>query len=119
MKNKYYLLAAILFMGFTACVQKAYKRVVVVELTVKGKKDIQSVGVRGNGKPLSWDNDYPLEPIVKDSLYRATITTITGYKFAECKFTVNGEFELNNKPDRRVEFSEGDTTFFKAVFNEQ
>jgi len=41
MKNKYYLLAAILFMGFTACVQKAYKRVVVVELTVKGKKDIQ------------------------------------------------------------------------------
>ncbi|MBX9735136.1 MAG: hypothetical protein K2X37_13860 [Chitinophagaceae bacterium] len=119
MKNKYYLLAITLFIAFNACVQKTYKRIVVVELIVKGKKDIQTVGIRGNGKPLSWDTDLPLAPVVKDSLYRTTITAVTGYKFAECKFTVNGEFELNNKPDRRVEFNEGDTTFFKAVFNEQ
>ncbi len=119
MKNKYYLLTVLLLIGLQACVQKTYKRVVVVELLVKGKKDIQTVGVRGNGKPLSWDTDFPLTPVVKDSLYRTTITAFTGYKFAECKFTVNGEFELNNKPDRRVEFSQGDTTFFKAVFNEQ
>ena len=108
-----------LLIGFNACVQKTYKRVVVVELTVKGKKDVQTVGIRGNGKPLRWDTDFPLETVVKDSLYRATISINTGYKFAACKFAVNGETELNDKPDRRVAFGQGDTTFFNAVFNEQ
>ncbi|MDZ7935758.1 MAG: hypothetical protein U5M51_12520 [Emticicia sp.] len=59
-------------------------------------------GVAGEGKPLSWQSDLPLKEIVKDSLYSTTLTVETGYLFSEVKFTVNGEFELQDKDNRRV-----------------
>jgi hypothetical protein len=111
------VLISLLLLSLTACVQKAYKKTAVVTLKINGIKDIKTVGIRGNGNPLSWEKDYEMTPIVKDSLYTATITAVTGYKFAEIKFTVNGEFELLDKPNRRVEFAKGDTTFYNAVFN--
>jgi hypothetical protein len=100
-----------------SCVQKSYRQTVVVRLSVPGVKDVKTVGIRGNGKPLSWDHDLEMTPIVKDSLYTATVTTVTGYKFAEIKFTVNGEFELADQPNRRIMFSGKDTTFVNAVYN--
>jgi hypothetical protein len=116
---KYYtlLFISMFLLSVSACVQKAYKKTVVVTLTIHNSKNIKTVGIRGNGNPLSWDKDYEMTPIVKDSIYTSTITAVTGYKFAEIKFTVNGEFELQDKPNRRVEFAKGDTTFYNAVFN--
>lgn len=116
---KYILLPlAILFLYVTnGCVQKAYKKTAVITLTVPGMKDIQTVGIRGNGKPLSWDYDLELQPVIKDSVYTATVTTVTGYRFAEIKFTVNGEFELKDQPNRRLIFNDGDTTYYAAAFN--
>ncbi len=86
-------------------------------LTVPNKTSIQTVGVRGNGKPLSWDEDLEMKAVVKDSLYTATVTAVTGYKFSEVKFTVNGEFELKDQPNRRIVFSDKDTTYYNAQFN--
>lgn len=104
----------------SSCVQKSYKRIVVVTLDVSKVKEVQSVGIRGNGKPLSWENDYPMQKIVKDSLYKAIITTDTGYLFAEYKCTVNGNFELQNKPNRRIVFdSTKDTTYINLVFDKE
>jgi hypothetical protein len=100
-----------------ACVQPAYEKTVVITLKVNGIKDIQTVGVRGEGAPLSWDEDIYLQPVVKDSLYTLTATARTGYTFTEIKFTVNGQFELEGKPNRRQEFAEGDTTFYNATYN--
>jgi hypothetical protein len=116
---KYLLLSATILLCWISngCVQKAYRKTVVVTVTVKTIKDIKSVGIRGNGKPLSWDNDFIMEPVIKDSLYRAVVSTVTGYKFAEVKFTVNGQFELNEQPNRRIELSEKDTTYYNAVFD--
>lgn len=116
---KYFLslFAIPIFYILNGCVQKTYKKTVVFTLTVQNVKDIKSVGIRGNGKPLSWDNDFEMKPVIQDSIYTATATTVTGYKFAEIKFTVNGEFELKEQPNRRLVFSEGDTTFYNAVFN--
>jgi len=99
------------------CVQKAYNKTAIISLTISNIKDIKSVGIRGNGKPLSWESDFEMKPVVKDSLYTATVTTITGYKFAEIKFTVNGEFELKEQPNRKVMFSDKDTTYYHFVFN--
>lgn len=102
----------------TACVQKSYKRVVVVTLDVSKVKNIQSVGIRGEGKPLSWESDYPMQAIVKDSLYQAIINAETGYLFAEGKCTVNGNFELEDKPNRRIIFdTKKDTTYVNLVFD--
>jgi hypothetical protein len=118
MKNYNYLLAWILFLSVTSCVQKTYKKTVVLTLTVPAIKNIKTVGIRGEGKPLSWDADIEMQPIVKDSIYTAAITVVTGYKFGEIKFTVNGEFELKERPNRRVVFSDKDTTYYNAVFDQ-
>jgi len=48
-----------------SCVQKSYKRTVVFTLNVSGIKDIQKVGIRGNDKPLSWDNDMEMNVLKK------------------------------------------------------
>ncbi len=117
MKKYFIILINLLLLLLSGCVQKSYKRITVVTLSVPNIKDIKRVGIRGQGKPLSWDYDFEMKPIVKDSLYTATITVITGYKFAEIKFTVNGDFELKEQPNRRVIFSDKDTTYYNALFN--
>jgi hypothetical protein len=58
-----------------------------------------------------------MKPIVQDSLYTATATFVTGYKFIEMKFVANDNFELADKPNRRVYFTEKDTTIYNAVFD--
>ena len=50
-------------------------------------------------------------------MFQITITGETGYKFTEVKFVVNDTFEFKDKENRRVIFSEKDTTFYKAKFN--
>lgn len=117
MKKYPIIVISLLFVSMAGCVQKSYKKTVVVTLSVPATKDIKSVGIRGEGKPLSWNNDIKMKPLVKDSLYTATITTVTGYKFAEIKFTLNGDFELKEQPNRRVLFSDKDTTYYNAVFD--
>lgn len=102
----------------TGCVQKASKRIVVVSVDVSKIDNVKSVGIRGNGKPLSWETDLPMHEIVKDSLYRGIINTTTGYLFTECKFTVNGNFELQNQANRRIIFdNQKDTTKVNFVFD--
>jgi hypothetical protein len=102
-----------------SCVQKAYKKTVVFELDVSQVKNIESVSIRGDDNPLDWDSNTPMNPIKKDSTYTVTATFVTGYKFTEVKFTVNDEFELKGKNNRRVNFSEKDTTYYKAIFDKE
>lgn len=117
MKNYAIILISLLLLSLASCVQKSYKKIVVVTLQVSNLKDIKNVGIRGQGKPLSWDSDFEMKTVAKDSLYTATIIAVTGYKFAEIKFTVNGDFELKEQPNRRVIFSDKDTTYYNAVFD--
>jgi PBP1b-binding outer membrane lipoprotein LpoB len=118
MKIKIILTSLLFSMILTGCVQPSYNRTVLVTLDVAALKDIETVGIRGEGKPLSWENDYPMTEVVKDSLYRAIMTTKTGYLFAEYKCTVNGNFELQNQPNRRVNFdTKKDTTYVNLVFD--
>jgi putative oxidoreductase len=113
--QKLSILCAIL-LAVTGCVQSTRTRVAVLTLDVSGMGPIQTAGVRGEGDPLSWEKDYPMTAIVKDSLYTVTITGQTPYDFTEIKFTVNGKFELEEKDNRRLVFT-GDTTFYRAKFN--
>ncbi len=104
-------------LSFSSCVQKSSKKTIIVKLNVEGMKNIQAVGIRGNEKPLSWDYDMELKPVIKDTLYAATFSLVTGYKFTEVKFTVNGQFELNEKDNRKIMFSDKDTTVYEAKFD--
>ncbi len=107
-----------LSLSLTSCVQKTYKKTIVFTVDVSKISNIKTVGIRGE-KPLDWNFDNEMIVVKKDSLYTITKTYETGYKFVETKFTVNGEFELKDKDNRRVYFSAKDTTVYKAVFNEK
>lgn len=114
--KKYKLIWAI-WIAAAACVQPSKEKTVVVTVTVPGLKGIRTVGLRGEGNPLSWRKDYPLTAIVPDSLYTTTFTTRTAYDFTDIKFTVDGQFEREGKENRRLAFNTGDTTYYRAVFN--
>jgi hypothetical protein len=110
---------AFAILGLTSCVQKSYNRKITLLLDVSGNKDIKSVGIRGNDKPFSWDNDLEMEVVKKDSLYKKTIEVNTGRVCTELKFTINGNFELQEKQNRKVYFSKNGETIYKAKFNSE
>ncbi len=110
-------LGLVLALLLPGCVQKSADKTVVYLLDVSGHPGgVQQVGLRGRDKPLSWDYDLPLTAVVKDSLYRAVVTIHTGYRLTEAKFTLNGEFELKDQPNRRIVFGPTDTTVYRARF---
>jgi putative oxidoreductase len=117
MKNLFAILSITLSLFFSNCVQKTFTKTVVYTLRVDSTQEITSVGIRGTDKPLDWNTDYELKEIQKGVLYQAVVTYHTGYKFTEAKFTLNGEFELQNDPNRRIAFSDSDTTYYEATFN--
>ena len=117
MKTKVAITALVLALFLTSCVQKTYKKTVVFRVDVSEIKNIEKVGIRGNDKPLSWDYDTEMKALKKDSVYQITLTGETGYKFTEVKFVVNDSMEFQNEDNRRVVFSEKDTTYFNAKFN--
>ncbi len=119
MKNLISTLIVLISLLSISCVQKSFKQTVILELDVSEIPNIKTVGVRGENKPLNWDNDLEMKAVKKDSLYTITISGETGYLFTELKFVVNGEFELQNKPNRKVIFNETKTTIYKAKYNKQ
>ncbi len=116
--KKYLIVAlALVVISLSSCVQKTQFRTVVFTLDVSGIPNIKTVGIRGWDSPLSWDKDYPMMEIVKDSLYQVTISGRTGRLYTEMKFSINGELEENISDNRQIYFSDKDTTFYKAKFN--
>lgn len=113
------LIISLIAISLTSCVQKAYERKVTFLLHTEQLKDIEKVGIRGNNRPLTWKKDLEMTALKKDSLYSVTVTFLTGYKFAEVKFVVNDEFELQDKDNRRVIFNENAETIYEATFNKE
>ncbi len=58
-----------------------------------------------------------MEVVKKDSLYKKTFEINTGRLCTELKFTINGNFELQDKENRKVYFDKNGETVFKAKFN--
>lgn len=110
----------ILLLLTTSCVQKTHKRTVIFTLDVSKINSIKTVGVRGWDNPLSWDKDYPLKAIVKDSLYQVTFTGETGRICTEFKFSVNDKLELDGKENRKIYFDiKTDTTKVAFVYDKE
>lgn len=117
--KKFIIVSAFAILGVTSCVQKTTTQKVTLFLDVSGQKDIKSVGVRGQGNPLEWDKDLVMTAIQKDSLYKITFISKTGRLCNEVKFTINGNFELQEKDNRKVYFDKSGITIYKAKFNKQ
>lgn len=111
-------LTLFVIMCLFSCVQKTHSYPVRFVLDVSHIPNVSEVSVRGSNLPLNWENDFPMQTLVKDSLYIADITFVTGYLGAEVKFVVNGQFELPGQENRRFRFdTSSDTTVYKAVFD--
>ena len=110
------LIVGLLGLITTSCVQKSYKRTVVFNLDTRTTKNVITVGICGENFPLSWNKDLKMK-LDKDGIYKAKIIFETGYKFAEVKFTINGDFELKDMPNRKVVFATNGTTNYNAVYN--
>lgn len=119
MKIKIIICNLLLAVLGTSCVQKAYKKTVVFTLQTPKMTNIEKVGIRGNDQPLSWDTDFPMQVLKKDSLYQGTVTFVTGYRFTEVKFVINDNFELQNQENRKIILDSKDTTFCKLTFNQR
>lgn len=120
MKITIYILATLLLFLTISCVQKAKKRVVIYTVDVSKVDGIKKVGIRGWDNPLSWERDYLMKEIAKDSLYQVTITSETGRICNEFKFSVNENQELEGKENRKIYFStKSDTTKATFVFNKE
>ena len=117
MKIRAIIIICIFAVSATSCVQKSSEKTVTFTVDVSAIKDVKSVSLRGKEKPLSWRKGVEMTPVKQDSIYTAKVTFLTGYKFTEVKFVVNDEFELKDKDNRRVEYSDSDTTMYNAVFN--
>lgn len=117
--KKFIIISAFAILGLTSCVQKSYNRKVTLLLDVSGNKDIKSVGIRGENKPFSWDYDTEMEVVKIDSLYKKTFEINTGRLCTELKFTINGDFELQNQENRKVYFNKNGETVYKAKFNKR
>jgi hypothetical protein len=108
----------IVFVSTTiGCVQPSYKKTILFVLNANQIQNIYSACIKGNDKPLSWDNGVNMKQNTTDSLYTTYITFVTGYQFIEMKFVVNDNFELADKPNRKIYFSEKDTTIYNAIFD--
>ncbi len=116
MKN-YRFIFILLLLPLVSCVQKASNKTVVFTLDTQDVPNIKTVSIRGGERPLNWQYDTPMTVIKKDSLYQASVTFLTGYKFTEVKFVINDQFELIDQDNRHVFFSDKDTTFYQAKFD--
>jgi hypothetical protein len=120
MKTNALYTALILLLVSTSCVQKTHKRTVTFTLNVSKVKNIKSVGIRGWDNPLSWDKDFPLKEIIKDSLYQVTFTGETGRICTEFKFSINGQLELEGNDNRKLYFdTKSDTTKGTYIFDKK
>jgi putative oxidoreductase len=105
-----------------ACVQPAYDRVVVYRVAVPDTAVVKTVGLRGQGNPLSWNSDLPMAPVPDSAgLYEVTVIHHTGSLVNEVKFTLNGQFEFEGEANRTVRVPPttvgNDTTLYRATFN--
>ena len=116
MKKFFSIFWVLLMISASSCVQKSTRQKVIYLLDVKGLKNVLSVGIRGENKPLNWNSDIKMK-MGKDSIYSATVTEDSGYLFTEFKFTVNDDFELKEQPNRKVYFNKNGITVYKAKFN--
>jgi hypothetical protein len=120
MKLIFYISSAFLLLVTTSCVQKTNNRIVVYTLDVSSIKDIKKVGIRGWDSPLSWNSDYAMKELIKDSLYTVIVSSKTGRICNEFKFSVNDKIEFEDGENRKIYFdNKSDTTKVSFVFNEK
>jgi len=105
-----YILSALFAALCISCVQPAHVQSVTFSLDAEGVPRGSIVAVRGSDRPLSWDTDTIMEFDSISNRYICTVKIVTGYKFTEYKYVINGGFESLAGGNRRLSFDESRRT---------
>lgn len=82
----------------------AQEKTVLLKLDTQSLEQLKTVAVRGNSKPLSQSEDYPLRDNDGDGIYEAKINFDTSKRNVKFKFLVNGNSELEGSDERVIWF---------------
>ncbi|MEM6802931.1 MAG: hypothetical protein AAF696_16090 [Bacteroidota bacterium] len=118
MKNILWMLGITLISS--ACVQKTIPHTVSIEVDMRQLEGVESVGIRGQYPPLSWNEDFPLSDPDADSIYSGSFIMDIPYDDFQFKFVMNGsEFELAGQDNRVLTFEGKTEVSFQAVFDQR
>ena len=103
--NSYILFVLLTSSLMISCVQETHVKKVSFEVNMKDAQNFETVGVRGDIKPLSWQETTPLLDDNNDSIYTTTLEFDTASNQLNFKFVINGQvFELDGSDNRVLPF---------------
>ena len=112
-------LGSALLLLATACVQPTYPQTLEFSVDTRGQSEVSSVGIRGDFAPLNWEQDLPLSDPDQDGIYTGSVVLDTPYLGTAFKCVLNGyQFELEEQPNRMVEFDKDGVTAVDVVFDQ-
>ena len=107
MKRKIYLwnICALLVLSLSGCVQETHDKKIRIAVNMKGVTEFERVGIRGDIKPLSWQENLPLEDKDRDSIYNVEVIVNTAQNQLNFKLVLDeNRFELEGKENRSIPF---------------
>lgn len=116
---KYMFMIAGIALITSACVQKTIPHKVQVEVDMRQMEGVESVGIRGDYPPLSWNKDFALTDPDADSIYSGNFIMDIPYDDFQFKFVMNGSvFELQGQDNRVLNFEGKTDAKLRAVFDQ-
>ena len=95
----------VIMTALSSCVQETHIKTVSFQVDMKSVEPFQTVGIRGDIKPLSWENTTELTDDDNDSIYSGTFEFDTASNQLNFKFVIDGQsFELEGKNNRYLPF---------------
>ena len=89
----------------TGCVQKTHVKKIYFTIDMRSAGSFEKVGVRGDIKPLSWQESILLTDEDMDSIYTTEVEVNTASNQLNFKFVIDeSEFELDGKDNRVLPF---------------
>ena len=105
MKTRIYLFSVLIALVLTSCVQETHPKTVTFKVNADSTLVFETIGIRGNMKPLSWDKTKLMSGPDENGYYTTVVNFDTASDQASFKFVINDSlFELNDKPNRRIRF---------------
>ena len=102
------------------CVQDTHKKTLTISVDMSQQTYFESVGIRGNLKPLSWEENTLLNDPDGDGIYEVALELDTASDYLQFKFVKNeDEFELDGKDNRLIKFEyRPEALSYSAVFDQ-
>lgn len=119
MKTLKFVLAALVIVFLSSCVQETHKKTIHFKLDMNAVENPLNVGVRGGSNPLSWRETLMFTDDNNDGVYEGSIELQSASYDIEFKFVnQHNNFELEDKNNRTITFDyKPETIIYEAIFN--